>query len=242
MGIIPSFTVQMDVSDVLYLSWLIPEKKLRPAVPASINFAGILEDNAMISLVMFRSKNVTSSVFPFVHFSYNQANIRTYVIDPVTGMPAVFFLESGITSPLISFVTGLLGVPWRSIDMKLDVRYKDEHPYQYQVYGDWKGNFKIEFKGDNAPLNPAPFQNIEETIKFLTGPAVGFYGGPGKLIRFEVKHSAIKPYAGKLSTIQCPMLAGSGFVEEKDMIVPHSALIAAYGHFTVFMPPTILSI
>ena len=93
MGLIPSFTVQMDIYDVLYLSYIIPEERLRPAVPHKIRLAAPIQGKAIISLVIFRSKNVTASLFPFIHFNYNQANLRTYVIDPPTGKNAVFFLD-----------------------------------------------------------------------------------------------------------------------------------------------------
>lgn len=242
MGIIPSFTVQMDIYDVLYLSWLIPQKRLGPFIPAHISFASKYEDKTMISLVIFQSKNVTSSLSPFLHFSYNQANIRTYIVDPVTGMPAVFFLKSGITSQFISFVTGLMQIPWQSISLNLDARHGDDYPYQYQVDGNWGGNFKIEVKEDRSPSNHAPFQSIEEAALFLTGPAVGFYGAPGRLIRFEVNHSPIKPLTGKLSAIQCSILVDSGLMKENELAAPQSALMAPYGRFTVFMPPGIISI
>ncbi|MCX5811834.1 MAG: DUF2071 domain-containing protein [Proteobacteria bacterium] len=232
----------MDIYDVLYLSWLIPQKRLRSFIPADIPFASKYEDKTIISLVIFQSKNVTSSLFPFLHFSYNQANIRTYIVDPVTGMSAVYFLKSGITSQFISFVTGLLKIPWQSISMNLDARYGDDYPYQYQVDGNWGGNFKIELKEDRNPSNPVPFQSIKEAALFLTGPAVGFYGTPGRLIRFEVNHSPIKPLTGKLSTMQCSILVNSGLIKEKELMAPQSALMAPYGRFTVFMPPGMISI
>jgi hypothetical protein len=243
MGILPSFTVQMDIFDVLYLSYLIPEIRLRPAVPAQIFFAVTYGDKTIISFVIFRSKNVTSSLFPFFHFSYNQANIRTYVVDPVTRMPAVFFLKSGITSSFIAFVTGLLKIPWHSISMGLDVRYENDRPCQYYVEGKWRGHFNIELKGDQSPLkNPAPFQSPEEASLFLTGPSVGFYGTSGKLIRFEVNHSAIKLSTGILSAIHCPVLVNSGLMRDNELITPQSVLMAPNSHFTVFMPPTTISI
>jgi uncharacterized protein YqjF (DUF2071 family) len=101
MGLIPSFSVEMDIYDVLYLSYVIPEERPRPAVPDSMRIAAPSPGKAVISVVIFRSKNVTASIFPFIHFAYDQANLRTYVIDPITGRNAVFFLKSAITSRLI---------------------------------------------------------------------------------------------------------------------------------------------
>ncbi|HAX17592.1 MAG TPA: hypothetical protein DCY00_03225 [Actinobacteria bacterium] len=135
MGIIPEFRVQMDIVDVLYLSCLIPERRLHPAVPEHIQFALKHEDKTIISLVIFHSKNVSSSFFPFLRFSYNQANIRTYVVDPVNGKPAVFFLKSSITSPFISFVTKLFKIPWQSVSMNLDVFWKNHTTCKYSVKG-----------------------------------------------------------------------------------------------------------
>jgi hypothetical protein len=241
MSIIPSFTVEMDIFDVLYLSYFIPEKRLRHTIPSHIPFALSYENKTIISLVIFRSINVASSLFPFLHFSYNQANIRTYVVDPITGSPAVFFIKSGITSAFVSFAARVLKIPWHSISMSLDVRYENNRPVQYRVWGNWEEDFNIELERGHSPLDHDPFQSMEERVRFLTGPAVGFYGASGKLIRFEVNHSAVKPSTGKLSTIQCPILVSSGLMNDKELLMPQSILMAPYGHFTVFMPPTTIS-
>ena len=88
MGLIPSFTVQMAIHDVLYLSYLIPEKRLRPAIPDNVRFALTFRDKTIVSLVMFHSKNVRASFSPFFRFDYDQANIRTYAVNLITGQPA----------------------------------------------------------------------------------------------------------------------------------------------------------
>jgi uncharacterized protein YqjF (DUF2071 family) len=197
MSLIPPFTVQMDIHDVLYLSYLIPEKRLRPAIPDSMRFAVTSQDKTIVSLVMFHSRNVRASFFPFLRFDYDQANIRAYVLDPATGKPAVFFLRSGITSPLVAAITRILRIPWQSISMRLDVQHDNNPSYQYTVEGNWEGNFNIRLNESQNPLiDMEPFQTPEEAIHFLTSPTVGFYGASGGLVRFEVQHSAIKPSMG----------------------------------------------
>jgi hypothetical protein len=238
MGLIPSFTVYLDIYDVLYLSYLIPIKRLRPAVPDAISFAIASEDKTIISLVMFRSKNVRASFFPFLRFEYDQANIRTYVLDPITGKPAVFFLQSGITSPVTAVVTRILGIPWQSISMRLNVPHNDSRPYLYAAEGNWEDAFNILLDENRDPLiDMTPFQTPEEATKFLTGPSVGFYGSSHNIIRFEVEHSAIKPLIGKISAIHFPMLVHMGLVTNEELYLPHSALIAPHGQFSVSMPP-----
>ncbi len=240
MGLIPSFTVQMDIYDVLYLSYVIPEERLRPNVPDSIRIAAPSPGKAVISVVIFRSKNVAASIFPFIHFAYDQANLRTYVIDPVTGGSAVFFLRSAITSRLIATITNLLKIPWQALSMRLDTGYDDEHRFtRYGAEGYWEGPFNIILKENHdSGMNPALFQTPQEEMHFLTGPAVGFYNTSGGLIRFEVKHSEIKPATGAISAINFPMLTQTGLVTDDELGKPQSVLIAPDGHFTVYMPPT----
>ncbi len=236
MGLIPSFTVWMDICDVLYLSYLIPEKRLRPAIPEELSFAVTCQGKTIISLVIFHSRNVRASFFPFLRFDYDQANIRTYVLDPVTGGNAVFFLKSGITSPLISGVTRILGIPWQSISMRLDAHNNPSH--QYTVEGSWEGDYKIRLNEDqdlSAVLEP--FQTPGEATHFLTGPSVGFYGSSEGIVRFEVRHSAITPSMGKISAIIFPLLVRSGLLTDDELWSPHSALMAPHGLFSVSMPP-----
>jgi len=243
MSLIPSFVVKMDIHDVLYLSYLIPEKRLRPAVPDNMSFAVTLQDKTLLSLVIFHSKNVRASFFPFLRFEYDQANIRTYVLDPITGKPAVFFLKSGITSPLIAAITRMLRIPWQSISMSLDAPPDNSPSYRYGAEGNWEDVFNIcltENKDLNMDLEP--FQTPEEATHFLTGPSVGFYGSPSGVIRFEVEHSPIRPSMGKISAITFPILVRSGFVTDEELWFPHSVLIAPHGSFNVSMPPTKVSI
>jgi hypothetical protein len=240
MGLIPSFTVQMDIYDVLYLSYIIPEERLRPTVPDNIRLASPSQGKAIISVVIFRSKNVTASLFPFIHFTYDQTNLRTYIIDPLTGKDAVFFLKSGITSRFISAVTNLLQIPWQSISMRLDTGYDDKNSFaHYTVEGLWEDPFNIVLNKKQDPvMYPELFDTPEEATRFLTGPAVGFYNTSRGLMRFEVNHSKMKPTTGAISMIHFPMLLRSGLVTDDELRRPQSVLVAPDGHFTIYMPPT----
>ena len=243
MNLIPSFKVTMDIYDVLYLSYLIPEKRLRPAVPYNMPFAVTFQDKTLLSLVIFHSKNVRASFFPFLRFNYDQANIRTYVFDPITGKPAVFFLKSGITSPLIAAITKILRIPWQSISMCLDAPPDNSESYRYNAKGNWENLFNIRLtENQDHVMNMEPFQTREEATRFLTGPSMGFYGSSNGVIRFEVEHSAIRTSMGKISAIAFPLLVRSGFVTDEELWSPHSALIAPHGNFSVSMPPTKISI
>ncbi|OPY74797.1 MAG: hypothetical protein A4E65_03737 [Syntrophorhabdus sp. PtaU1.Bin153] len=239
MNLIPPFKVTMDIYDVLYLSYLIPEERLRPAVPGKIPFAMAYHDKTLISLVLFRSRNVTASVFPLLRFNYDQANIRTYVIDPATKRPAVFFIKSGITSRLVSAVTGFLQIPWQSISMSLSIEHRKNGTSRHVAEGVWGGSFFIDVTSNGKPpSNIEPFQTPGEAVHFLTGPSVGLYGSSGSLIRFEVEHSAIRPAAGIIETIDFPVPVRLGLVTEDELRSPQSVLVAPHGRFSVSMPPS----
>jgi hypothetical protein len=243
MNFIPSFIVRMDIYDILYLSYLIPQERLRPEIPDHMRFAVNLENKTIISLVMFHSRNVKASFFPFLGFDYDQANIRTYVFDPVTGKPAVFFLRSGISSPFISAVTRVLGIPWQTISMRLAVENDSDRPYRYSVQGDWGGDFNIDLMEDkDPPAGLQPFLTLQEAALFLTGPTVGFYGSSGILIRFEVRHSVIKPSTGRIKAINIPIIVQSGLLTDEELWSPHNVLVATHAFFSVSMPPTRISL
>jgi hypothetical protein len=243
MGLIPSFTVLMDIYDVLYLSYLVPEERLRPSVPDAVGFAARSEGRTMLSLVLFHSRNVRASFLPFLHFSYDQANIRTYVLDPLTGAPAVFFLKSGITSRLVSAATGILGVPWQPISMRIEAMPGSGPLREYTAAGRFEGDFRMRLAvGPEPASGMALFRTPEEAVRFLTGPTTGFYGSSGGLVRFEVEHSPISPAMGRLSAIECPVLVNSGLLTDDELRSPHSALIARHGRFKVSMPPARVSI
>ena len=237
MGLIPSFTVLMDIYDVLYLSYLVPDSRLRPFLPATMGLAARSSGRTIISLVLFLSRNVRASFLPFLRFSYEQANVRTYVIDPQTGAPAVFFLKSGITSRLVSTVTGLLGIPWHPISMRIDA--SGGGPFrEYAASGSFEGDFLARLTQNTGPA-PAMefFHDPEEAVRFLTGPTTGFYGLRDGLVRFEVEHSTIMPVTGILSAIEFPLLVRSGLLTGEELMAPHSALMARHGRFRVSMPP-----
>src|SRR5512136_2908473 len=93
---------RMTLKNVFYISYALPSKTLRPLVPDALTLATVGGNMAFISLVALRSTQVRFSSLPFFRFNYNQFNIRTYVIDPLSRQPAVYFIRSGVTSRFIS--------------------------------------------------------------------------------------------------------------------------------------------
>ena len=89
--------VEMSLHHVLYVSYLVPESRVRQLVPEALPLAVVERDNVFISVVILQSTRVRLSSLPFPKFTYNQVNIRTYVLDPHSGQHAVFFALNPIT-------------------------------------------------------------------------------------------------------------------------------------------------
>jgi len=239
MRLIPSFSVAMDIYDVLYLSYLIPESKVRPYIPEPLTPAGLHDGMVYLSVVCFHSKDVRVAGFPFIKFSYDQINIRTYVKDPGSGKNGVLFLHSGITSPVIAFSTNILGFPWENIPFRLRAVKDGNNRYmEYRATGTWRGIIDISVKEDAASpaCNDLPPDFIN-TVQYITSPGIGFYNTRGGVLRFEVKHTEIKPHIGNILHIDFPFLISSGLLMQHEMGKPDNILIADKATFTIFLPP-----
>ena len=236
---LPPFSVKLDILDVAYVTYLVPGERLRPAVPEKIAFAMTHEGKAFVSLVMFHNRNVRASLFPFIRFNYDQLNVRTYIIDPVTGKTAVLFLHSGITSGVMSFGTKLLGIPWPVISLGINGGQENSQTV-YSAAGEWGGEIAITLQEVPEPDNYAPFRNMKEAIEFLIKPTVGFYRAPGGVIRFEVQHTFVMPRAGSATYVRFPMLEKYGYLGNEELQHPHSVLTTDHGFFRVLLPPKLI--
>ncbi|MEN6615716.1 MAG: DUF2071 domain-containing protein [Syntrophorhabdus sp.] len=233
----------MDITDVLYLTYLVPESRLRPAVPEAIPFAMAHHGKTFLSLVIFHTKNARASFFPFLSFNYDQVNVRCYVRDPVGGQPAAFFLHSGITSRSVSCITRLLKIPWPAMSLSINATYRNETVNYYSAEGAWNSEFLIELKADaHHDHDYAPFTGASDTAECLTSPAIGFYKVSGGVIRFEVEHESIVPSGTNITSVQFPLLEALGFLTKEEMRDPHSALVTPHAFFRVMLPPRMIPV
>jgi hypothetical protein len=66
--------VEMSLHHVLYVSYLVPESRVRGLVPESLTLAVVERDSVFVSVVILRSAGVRLSSLPFLKFNYNQVN------------------------------------------------------------------------------------------------------------------------------------------------------------------------
>lgn len=229
------FRVEMTLRNVLYITYAVPAERMRIHVPDALPLAVAGSDTAFISVVVLRSSEVRLNPLPFPRFNYNQLNIRTYVVDPVSGSHAVYFLKSGVTARFISLVTRISGIPWRLIELETDVNLKGE-PNYYTARGKWQGNYRIEAQSrENHPVKPTFFETGKAAVNFLIRPLIGFVGEGGRVGRFTIRHPEVEPQDWVLKALDFPLLSELGVVDEPGS--PHSVFYLPKAEFSIYLPP-----
>lgn len=229
----------MSLRHVLYVSYLVPLSRVRPLVPDAIPLDVYDSDKVFVSTVSMNCNNVRLANMPWPRFNYDQLNLRTYVMDPHAGDRAVYFLQSGVTSAMTSYLTGLIGVPWHRIPFELNVHRENEERYRsYSAKGNWNGDIVIKASDFGSLAGSAGSPDITEAIiDHITGPLTGLVGPKGRTMRFGIRHRALEVWSGKLDELSYPFLLTSGVLNEVEIPQPHNVLLVPEAEFTIMLPP-----
>jgi len=220
--------VKMDLQNVLYLSYLVPVDRLRPLVPPGLRL-NATGSAVFLSIVAMQCRKVHLSFLGWPSVSYDQLNLRTYVIDPKTGDPAVYFFRSGVSSNLIPVATRLLGIPWERISFSLAAEQDGSGADFYKATGDWNGEIEIQMKS-------APAEDSDATvIDVITGPLAGFIGSGERLKRIAIKHQVLDVRRLSLLQIRFPLPVEAGLLAAPELEKPDSVLIVPESQFSVFI-------
>jgi len=225
----------MNLHDVLYVSYMVPPERMRALVPDILSLATVGDDRAFVSIVVLQSMQVRMNLMPFLHFNYQQLNIRTYVKDPVSGKHAVYFIRSGVTSRFISFVTRMSSIPWQLIDLEIEVNMKNEIE-SYVASGNWDRSFSLKAESLSHESTKTPFfENMESAVDFLIRPLIGLVGDNRRLGRFTIKHPEVEPQSYTLTELEFPLFTNLGVVDE--LSKPHSVFFLPMADFSIYLPP-----
>jgi hypothetical protein len=228
----------MNLRNVLYISYLLPEARVRPVVPANLPLDTWDSVGVFVSIVSMSCRSVRLSYLPWPVFNYNQLNLRTYVVDPSTGNRAVYFLQSGVTSAATSYSTKAIGISWQHISYDLNVYCENENDHEmYIAAGNWNGEIRINasvlWPGERDDRQ----DNLEAIEKHITTPLVGFIGPPGRVRRFEIRHHSLEVLSGWLKDIDLPLVLSNGLLGKEEMLKPHNVLYVPEAEFRVLLPP-----
>lgn len=232
-------SVEMLLRDMLYVSYLIPHERVRRFLPPVLKPATVDEKNVFITLVIFRGKTSGAVTIPAPRIPFDQANIRTYVKDPVTGKPSVYFIHCGISGGLITYLYRILsGMPVEHTPFSIEPeKMKDGTYSHYVVSGRWHGEFTIEAEEISPALTALPpFANVQDAIDYLIDPLVGFYPHSTVVRRLEVYHDPLVPRVCKPIKILFPYLSQLGIVAANEVAQPHSVLLVPFTPFLIYLP------
>jgi hypothetical protein len=233
--------VEITLRNVLYISYAVPERNLRGLVPDFIRLAVLEKDIAFLSIVILQNTKVRIKSFPFTRFNYNQLNLRTYVIDPLTGKHGVYFLKSGVTSRFISLTTRMIGIPWQHIDLEVQFTPDGENSgCFYSAAGKWERNFYVSaMKLPESTNKLMLFTDLESAVDYIVRPLIGFFGESVHIGRFTIWHQNIMPQIWQLQEVDFPSMNELVTIEGVDN--PHSVFFLQQADFCINMPPTFIS-
>jgi len=233
-------SVEFHLQDVLYISYLVPRHRMEPFIPSGLSLATLSDEQVFLSLVLFRSTVSHAFLCPTPPIVFDQINLRTYVIDPYTGKPGVYFLDYGVNTSFIAFLYRIVsGMAVQHIPFSIDIqRDEQSHCSRYKAEGYWEG--PLYFEGEEVSVEMGslpPFATRDDAINYLVDAAVGFYGSAGKVRRLEVWHPPSSPRVLALGTAQCRLLAVKGMVDDLEIPRPHHALVVPGWPFITYLPP-----
>lgn len=224
--------IRMDLYNVIYISYQVPATMIRSKVPGVLPLQSSEKGTVYLSLVAMECRQVRLAGCPWPRFNYDQLNLRTYVTDPGTGEPAVYFLKSGVSMGLVPILTRIMGIPWEKISFKLEKRPSREEKGVYHASGHWLGGVSFEI---SSPAGDIP---DESKVRSITGPLTGFMGTAGRLRRFGISHRALRTLPATMNEIRFPLLADMGLVSEDSILRPDNVLLVPEAEFTVHLPPS----
>jgi hypothetical protein len=224
---------------MLYVSYLIPASRLSVIIPHYLKLALVDGENVFVSLVIFRGKTSGAATVPTPRIPFDQVNIRTYVIDPLTGKPAVHFVHCGISGSLIAFLYRTIsGMPVHHTPFSIDSEKSKDGAYsRYTVSGTWNGAFTIEAEEISPTLTTLPpFPTVRQAIDYLIDPLVGFYYDGSIVRRLEVYHAPLVPRVCRPAKIIFPYLSQLGIVANENIPMPHNVLLVPFTPFLIYLP------
>lgn len=232
-------SLEMRLRDMLYVSYLIPASRLSRFFPPVLKPALVDGNNVFVTLVVFRGITSGAATIPTPRIPFDQVNIRTYVIDPITGKPSVYFVKCGISGVLITFLYRVLsGMPVEHTPFLIKPEKNKGGIYShYGASGTWNGAFTIEAEEISPALTVLlPFPNAQEAVDYLIDPLVGFYFDRNILRRLIVYHDPLVPRVCRPGKIFFPYLSQLGIVPEDEIPLPHNILLVPFTPFLIYLP------
>lgn len=236
-------SVKMTLNHVFYISYLVPISRIQPFLPEFLQPATVFPEQMFVSIVGMKCNDVRVYGFSRPSFDYDQLNVRTYVIDPQTGNPAVYFFRSGVSSGIIPWLTSIFGITWEAIDFDLQP-YLSEKPARrgYKVIGHWQEDLYFEIaKSEPSSEEKGLFPDLASEITEISGPRLAFMTSGNHTIRYESTQQIQSVQRVSLLDIRFQLPVTMGLLKETELSKPDSVLLASQTKLGAYLPPQRIS-
>lgn len=216
--------VLVTLDDLLIVTWRRDPASLTPLLP--VGLVPVQHDGACFSsALLFRNRALRPVPFGFPRFSGPQVNVRSYVVDPLTGQPgAVYFHSLELAARALSaFSRALFRVPFghRSFAIR-----SSRGPARWIAQGD---GVDIEAAESDSPHAVAP-----ALLDLWSNSHSGYFvNASGRLRGWSIWHRAQTLRAMTLQRFSLEPSARIGL----DGIEPVSVYLVDSIDYEVYLPP-----
>jgi hypothetical protein len=231
------------------VNYALPKERLLPHVPgqrfAIAEFPIGGRPMAMLSVVPFWDTDFRFvRLAPGLKFRFAQTNHRVYVIDRLSGEPAVWFFGTTLGSWLVRVPRLLWKLPWHAARYRFDCVYdrarRAYSRYELEIESDWcGGSLALEDTGAAVGRHEG-FASLDEQ-RLLTHPIAGYCRRlDGRLASYSIWHDQIPLTAASVRRAHFGLYERLGILSRDEMARPHSAFLCPAIEFDIHLPPRVL--
>ena len=219
--------ISLRISRLMYVSYLVPARRLTSFVPNNIPLA-FLGSDVFVSVAVFHASHFGATDHTVIHFGFDHLSIRTYVKDPTSEEVGPYFLKCSVSSETVLRLAHLLGYQWDP----LSVRYTDSGLMgQFNDFHSPKNGFVFDINTDLNDTRPAT--PLERSIFDLSN---GYFPTNRGTIVVTVKNRYEGMHRAHARFVRCSILSSLGLVQQDEIERPHSILLFDKAVFTVRIP------
>jgi hypothetical protein len=202
---------------------------------------------ALVSVVTFQDRDFRFVACPWFTATFGQTNYRAYVQDSETGDQAAWFFGTCLDSVSVAVPRHLWKLPWHRARMTFDCRCDAGGPrystFRVDTRSRWApGRLAIADSGEPPDRIPG-VSNLEAGLVLLTHPLRGyFFRQDGALGSYAIWHGRTKPTTGTLLEAFYPLLERLNLVRAGALSGVHSVLLQPSIDFTIYLPPSKVSV
>jgi hypothetical protein len=217
--------VLVSLEDLLIVTWRIREAELGRHLPAPLTPL-VCGGDALMSVVLFRNRSLRPAVVGWPRIDSFQMNVRSYVVDPATGLPGSVFFHGLYLSRrwLADLSSRMFNVPFQHLPLSVASRVEHDRLVGWEARGP---NGQVMLRAEEADVGIDA-----EVLDLLTNPHTAYFlDRRGTLRHWSIWHrpQSVRTMSVTVSALPAATQFGAG--------EPVSALYVASIDYEVYLPP-----